>query len=274
MAKDKAKELRAQLAEAEEAEATELARQEEEEDTELAAEREIELADRAERKLQRIRAPRETIVVMDEVSRTGFRVNASHYDISDEFPNTCRWLPNYRLIRRNGAIAGGMLAAAMVLVGVVAGLQGYPDLGYPIGFGGVFLTAPMVILGWFFAPLYSLHDYKSFSVVRRITLDSNLPKPEGAWDKTDEHEGMTTYLVPYEHTFLNLASPSQELDDEFEPFVARATILYKDSFQKSLAFVMAAKLDAWSRMKQYALIGLIAAELIFLFLMMNIMMGQ
>lgn len=219
---------------------------------------------------------REEVVILDDANQIGFRVRLDHHQISENLPPTCRWIPDFRLMRRTGAMYMAGIAGIVLMLGIVIGLKQSEAVGTAIGFAAVMISGPMAMIGWSFAPKYQGHDYKAFSIVRCITQPTDDEPPFGALDMALSDGTNTTYIVPYAHTFLNLASPSQEEmgEDYDQPPVARASILYQDSFQKSLALVMAAKADAWSRMKQMAPLGIIAVELIFIFLMMNVMMGQ
>jgi|25BtaG_2_1085352.scaffolds.fasta_scaffold02602_7 hypothetical protein len=223
---------------------------------------------------------REDIVLYDDYTQTGFRVRADHKQIADTLPSTCRWIPDFRLMRKSGAMYAAGVAGLVLLLAVIIGLKGSSEMGMAIGFAAVMASGPLAIAGWHFAPKYRAHDYKAFSVLRRITQPADEEPPIGALSMTEaveiDGDKMRVYIVPYTHTFLNLANPAQEEQGEEydQPPVARASILYQDSFQKSLALVMAAKQDTWSRMKQFAPLGIIAAELVFMFLMMNVMMGK
>jgi len=227
---------------------------------------------------QKVAENTETVVIYDEDKATVFSARTTHAEISRRLPATCRWVPDYRLIRKMGMLAGWAVCGTIVFFAIIAGSKFGLGVGAYWVAGLMIVASPLVaFVCWDFAPKYrsKRFDYVPFSVVRRITQDAEKPPPHSAWrDTQDTDDGRLTYIVPYAHTFLNLQNPTEERTDErHHPFVARATVLFKDSLMQDATFIMSAKPDAWSRIKSLTLFGVIAVELIFLFLLLNTMSG-
>jgi hypothetical protein len=218
----------------------------------------------------------ETIVVYDEALSTVFRVRTSFKEISRKLPSNCRWVPDYRKLRWMGFYAGWGIAGLIFFFAMLAGVKfGGGTAAYWVA-GLAFISSPLFAWGcWSYAPKYRAHDYLPFSAVRRITQDASAEPPPGAWKETvGTDDGRIAYIVPYAHSFLNLANPQEEESgDRYHPFVARASVLYKDSKMEDATFIMSAKPDTWSRIKQLTLFGVIAVELVFLFLILNVING-
>lgn len=223
---------------------------------------------------QKAAEEREDIIIYDEDLATVFRVQAGHAEISDTLPASCRWVPNYRLVRKIGAYAGLAIAGIALLFAVMAGIKdmGPPALSVYVGLTAVLLAGPLALAGWSYAPKYRATDYLPFSTVRRVTRRENEEPPHNAWsDNVDTDDGRITYIVPYAHSFLNLANPEEEMTGEvYHPFVARASVLYKDSQMEDVSFLMSSRPDTWSKIKSLTLFGVIGVELIFLFLMLAV----
>jgi len=222
---------------------------------------------------QKAAEEREDIIIYDEDLATIFRAQAHHADISRALPASCRWVPNYRLVRKVGAAAGLSIALMALLFAILAGVKGYNTTAATyIGITAALLALPLAGLGWSYSIKYRATDYLPFSIVRRITKDTGEDPPHNAWkDTVDTDDGRITYIVPYSHSFLNLANPTEEETGEVHhPFVARASVLFKDSQMEDATFIMSARPDKWSRLKSLTLFGIIGVELIFLFLMLNV----
>ncbi len=136
-------------------------------------------------------------------------------------------------------------------------------------------AGPLAAAGWMWAPTFPFHDYRPFSMVRRVTLEKGDDPPINALNVSKAlPDGKIRYLVPWAHSFLNMASLEEErTGKDYTPFVFRATTLYWDAKMEDERSWVSAKPDVWSKIKSLSLLGLVGIEFIVMFLMFTVMNG-
>lgn len=190
-------------------------------------------------------------------------------DIKTVFPASCRWMPDYGLLRRMGAGIGAGVCAALLMFGVLVGMKYNTQAGVWMALSAVLAMGPLAMLGWMLAPSFPWHSYRPFSILRRVTVPKDEEPPRRALGVSHPKEdGCTVYLVPYAHTNLNLPS-LRESDDQLvhQPFVVRAETLFNDAKMEDIQEWITPAAGIRDFIKAYGLLGLIAGEIIALFFM-------
>ncbi len=211
----------------------------------------------------------ESVYVYDPDNYQVIRCQMDFDDIRGVFPASCRWMPDYGLLRRVGAAVGAAIGVLLVVFGVLLAVKGSGQAGTWMGIIGVLLAGPLAMVGWMMAPSFPWHDYRPFSILRRVTVQEGDEKPKRALPVSHTNDdGSTRYLVPYMHTNLNLPS-LVEVDDarDHHPFVVRAETLFNDAKMEDIQEFITPVAGIKDFIKAYGLLGLIAMESIVLFLM-------
>ena len=194
-------------------------------------------------------------------------------ELAANLPITCRFVPDYASLRKSGMYAGAAIAGLALFLSVAAGIEFDPTIGIYAGLLSVILVPVLAFIGWDMAPTFPFHDYQPFWVVRFQTQTKEA-NALSEW-YTDmkvggEDIGLRRYLVPFAHSYLNLrpavVNSEGDDDEEYTPFVIRASTAYHDSaMREEKRMITSDNRDKWEKIKAFSLIGLIFAELLAVF---------
>ena len=211
---------------------------------------------------------REISIVYDDLTSTVFRCYLPFSEVAGSLPATCRWVPDYKLLRRWGLYIGVGVAAIAVVLSILIAIQISPMAGVLLAALSVLMAPVLAIYGWNYGPRFPWHEYRPFNILRRVTLPKKSDPPLGALATHHENGDSTVYLVPYEHSFLNLPSLTEaSTEKEYTPFVVRASTLYKDSRMEDVIAMITGRADTWTKLKAVSIFGLILAEFVVMYLM-------
>ena len=210
----------------------------------------------------------ETVVVFDEEAKAVFRVKVPFEELVKNLPETCRWLPDVYSLRLKGMIFGAVLPILLVICFVAIAVQ----VSYLVGVLGALFAFIMIFLGglggWIYGPGSPWHDYRPIWVVRRRWCEKDAPALSKLAHVVGER---VRYVVPYEHSFLNLKSLEEEAEDtEYTPVVVRASTVWADAQMHDERDLVSAPTAKWDKIKIASLAGIIVAMLIALILLVAV----
>jgi hypothetical protein len=211
---------------------------------------------------------REISVVYDDLTAAVFRCYLPFSEVAESLPSTCRWVPDYKLLRRWGLYIGVGIAGIGLVLSILIFIKMSPMVGTLLAALCVLAAPILAIYGWNYGPRFPWHEYRPFNILRRVTQPKKDAPPLGALATKHENGDSTVYLVPFEHSFLNLPSLTEaSTDKEYTPFVVRASTLFKDSRMEDVVAMITGRADTWTKLKAVSIFGLILAEFVVMYLM-------
>ena len=217
----------------------------------------------------------ETITFLD-ADRGIYSYKAPFSLLRDRLPINCRYVPDYGELRKWGLYIGLGIAGLALFFSIVVGVKMSVTAGVYLGGLSVLSAVVLAVLGWQYGPNLPFHDYRPFWLVRLVTRNHDEDPPYGHVGVSTVNcpDGAVRYMVPYTHSFLNLRSLTEEQqNEEYTPFVVRATTLYRDSqMTDERKIVGSTGGNKWDKIKAGSLITLIFAELVAVFLLTAMVM--
>ena len=125
-------------------------------------------------------ATREIVVLLEEAQDAIFRCRLPFTAIAEGLPNGSRTVPDYRSLRLAGLYAGTSIAVLALVIFIAVGLKVSTPIGVLGGFAALMTAGPLAAAGWMWAPTFPFHDYRPFSMVRRVTLEKGDDPPINA----------------------------------------------------------------------------------------------